>query len=326
MPLTRILLPSLLATASALSLAQPENHTLATKPNAVWLSSPASIGTLALAAAPKRVVAACSDSQLRIWDFGDGSLKQTIRLTNPHIDVLAISPDAHWIFTGDHAGSATVWDAETGSVHLRVQLPHYPGTAIFSRDSKLLAIAIMGGPTQIFDLTTAGKLSEANPAMGTAAIAFSRDGSLFADADADTAVRIYETRTGKLIVENHDFVLEPMAIDFTPDGKQVIAAGADQMLAYIDAATGKLIRNSKKLQHPVIYLETSPNGESLAAVLMKAENMTQPAPIAVWALPSGAERSQWMPPDLAYAANWTPDGHLIAASLAGNRIAIWQIQ
>lgn len=139
-------------------------------------------------------------------------------------------------------------------------------------------------------------------------------------------MRIYETRTGKLIAENHDFLSEPMAIDFTMDGKQVIAAGADQILAYIDAATGKLLRSSRKTKQPIIYLEVSPDGESMAVVFMKAENMTQPAPIAVWGVASGEQQFEWTPSDLAYAAGWTPDGHLTAASVAGTRIGIWTIR
>ena len=75
---------------------------------------------------------------------------------------------------------------------------------------------------------------------GTAAVAFSRDDSLIVTADADTAVRVYDARTGKLTAENRDFLLEPLAVDFTSDGKQVIAAGADKVLAFIDARVGSL--------------------------------------------------------------------------------------
>lgn len=255
-----------------------------------------------------------------------GRLKLTVPLADANIDATAISPDGHWIFAGDHTGRAMVWDGETGRVQLQVQLPHYPSTAAFSRDGKLLAIAAMGGATQIFDVAAASKLSEVSTTVGTAAVAFSRDGRFFAAADADTAVRIYETRTGMLIAENHDFKLEPMAIDFTMDGKQVIAAGADQVVAFIDAASGKLIRNSKRTKEPIVYLEVSPDGGALAVVFMKAENMTQPAAIAVWGVASGEQQWEWTPPNVAYAAGWTPDGHLMVGGVAENRVGIWQIR
>lgn len=58
----------LLAGASALSTAQAP----VTKPEAVWLPVPASVGSLALAAGPKRAVAGCSDGKLRLWGSSDG--------------------------------------------------------------------------------------------------------------------------------------------------------------------------------------------------------------------------------------------------------------
>jgi WD40 repeat protein len=312
----------LLAGAPALLIAQAP----VTNPEAIFMSAPASVGSMALATGPKRAVAGCSDGMLRLWDSSDGRLVLTLPLTNANIDFTAISPDGHWIFAGDHAGSAMVWDGGTGRVQLQVQLPHYPSTATFSRDSKLLAIAAMGDATQIFDVASARKLYEISTAVGTVAIAFSRDGMFFAEADADTAVRVYETRTGKLIAENHDFVMEPMAIDFTLDGKQVITAGADQVVTFLDAANGKVIRSSKRTKEPIVYLEVSPDGGSLALVFMKAENMTQPAPVAIWGVASGKQRSEWTPPNVAYAAGWTPDGHLMVAGDAENRMGIWQVR
>lgn len=146
---TRSVMTSLLAGASALSITQPSvAQSPLTKPDAVLLSSPAPVGSLALSAGPKRAVAACGDGKLRFWDFSNGQLKSTIPTPSPnsHIDFIALSPDAHWIFAGDHDGSATVWDGESSRIRLHLQLPHYPSTAVFSRDNKLLAIATMGAP------------------------------------------------------------------------------------------------------------------------------------------------------------------------------------
>lgn len=308
--------------ASALSLAQAPKR----NPETIWLSSQALVTSLALAAGPKRALAGGSDGKLRLWDSGQGRLMLTIPLAKAHIDVTAISRDGHWIFAGDHTGSTRVWDSETGRVQLHVQLPHYPSTATFSPDGKLLAIAEMGGATQIFNVAAARKLYEISTTVGTAAIAFSRDGRLFADADSDTAVRIYETRTGKLLAENHDFVLEPMAIDFTMDGKQVIAAGADQVVAFIDSATGKTLRNSNRAKEPIAYLEVSPDGGSLAVIFMKAENMNEPASVAAWELPSGELQQEWTPPNVVYAVDWTPDGHMMVGEVAGSRVGVWQVR
>jgi WD40 repeat protein len=291
----------------------------------VWLSGCDTGTANSLAAGSHRAAAACGDGQLRIWNTTNGEVLQSIPIPSTPIDAVAISWDGRWILAADHAGKTTMWDSRTGKVTLQTQLTHYPSSIMFSRDSTTLAISAAGGPTAIFDVATAHKLYDVATTFGTAATAFSRDGRYFADADTDTAVRIYETKNGKLISENHDFKLEPFTVDFTKDGKQVIAAGADRVIAYIDTATGKVGRKSKVQSEPIVYLEVSPDGESLAVAFVKAENVTQPAPIAVWTVASAEEKSDWMPPGPITGAGWGSDGHFMVTTVDGKRMGVWQV-
>jgi WD40 repeat protein len=291
----------------------------------VWLSGCDTGTASSLAAGPHRAAAACGDGQLRIWNTTNGEVLQSIPIPSTPIDAVAISWDGRWILAADHAGKTTMWDSRTGKVTLQTQLTHYPSSIMFSRDGATLAISAAGGPTAIFDVATAHKLYDVATTFGTAATAFSRDGRYFADADTDTAVRIYETKNGKLISENHDFKLEPFTVDFTKDGKQVIAAGADRVIAYIDTATGKVGRKSKVQSEPIVYLEVSPDGESLAVAFVKADNVTQPAPIAVWNVASAEQKSDWMPPSVITGASWGSDGHFVVTTVDGKRMGVWQV-
>ena len=237
----------------------------------------AHVTSAALSGASNRAAVVSRDKKLTLWDLADGRLLRTIALATADVDVTAISNDGRWIFTGDHSGSAFIWDANSGKAQFQLQLPHYPGAASFSHDSKFMAIAPMGDPVQVFDVAAARMLYQTSAVVGgTTAIAFSRDGTLIATADADTAVRVYDARTGKLVAENRDFLLEPLALDFNSDGRQVIAGGGDKILTFIDAASGKLIRRLQKTDEPVSYasLKVSPDGSLVAAILMKAENMS----------------------------------------------------
>lgn len=313
---TTLFAACLLATTTAFASAQ--------KPAAaVWLSGCDRGTASSLAAVPHRAAAACADRQLRIWDTTNGQILQSIPLSSTPIDAVAISWDGRWVLAADHEGDTTMWDSTTGNVRLQTQLTHYPSSITFSRDSTTLAISAAGGPTAIFDVATGHKLYDVATTFGTAATAFSRDDRYF--ADADTVVRIYETRNGKLVSENHDFKLEPFAVDFTKDGKQLIAAGADRVIAYIDTATGKVNRKSKVQSEPVVYLEVSPDGESLAVAYIKAENVRQPAPIAVWSVASAQRKSDWTPPSVITAANWGSDGHFMVTTVDGKRMGVWQV-
>ncbi len=290
----------------------------------IKLSAPAT--SLALSADSDRAAVVSRDKKLTLWDLADGRLLRTITLVTADIDVTAISDDGGWIFTGDHSGNAFIWNAKTGQVQLQLRLPHYPSATSFSHDGKLIAIAPMGEPVQVFDVTIAKRLYQTNAvAGGTAALAFSRDGSLIATADADTAVRVYDARTGKLLAENRDFLLEPLAVDFSFDGRQVVAGGGDKIVTFIDAASGKLIRSLQRTDEPVSSLKISADGSLVAAILMKAENMLQPAPVVKWEVSSGQEKSQWTPTTLALGIDWSRDGRLISAGAASDSVRVWRV-
>jgi WD40 repeat protein len=293
-------------------------------PDVIRLGAP--VTSIALSGNSRRVAVVSRDNKLTLWDLSDGRLLRTIPLATAEIDITALSDDGRWIFAGDHSGNALVWDANTGEAKLQLQLPHYPSAACFSRDGKIIAIAPMGEPVQVFDMAAAKMLFQTHAVTGgSEALALSRDGKSLATADADTAVRVYDARSGKLSAENHDFLLEPLAVEFSPDGRQVIAGGGDKFLIFIDAASGKTIRRLEKTDEPYSSLKVSSDGAFVAAILMKAENMTQPAPLVKWEVSSGQKKSQWTPRVLALGMDWTPDGRLISAGAEGDSLQIWRV-
>ena len=295
-------------------------------PEVIQLAAP--VTAVALAASSNRAAVVSRDKKLTLWDLADGRLLRTMALGTAEIDVMAISQDGRWIFTGEHSSNAFVWDANTGQAQIQLKLPHYPSAAAFSHDGKFIAIAPMGDPVQVYDVAAARMLYQTNGVVGgTQAVAFSRDGTSMATADADTAVRVYDARSGKQVAENRDFLLEPLAVDFNSDGRQVVAGGGDKIVAFIDAGSGKLIRRLQKTDEPVsnYSLKVSPDGSLVAAILMKAENMTQPAPVVVWEVSSGQRKFEWMPTTLALDMDWTRDGRLISAGADADSLHIWRV-
>jgi hypothetical protein len=76
----------------------------------------------------------------------------------------------------------------------------------------------------------------------------------------------------------------------------------------------------------VAYLEVSPKGDALATVFMKAENLTEPAPVSVWDVGSGRQRGDWLPPTPAIGGSWTRDGHVLAATATAEAVHVWRVQ
>jgi hypothetical protein len=139
-------------------------------------------------------------------------------------------------------------------------------------------------------------------------------------------VRIYDARNGEMLARNADFLLEPLAAAFTADGKQLLAAGADKVIAWLDASTGRVIRRSGKAADPVAYLEVSPDGALVAAVLMHADNLLMPGPVVISETGSGRKVDEWMPASVALGGGWTEDGRLLVATATDNAVQIWRVR
>lgn len=304
--------------------------------NASAQKAPEVVGTIAtdaratyvlLAKSGQVVAALCKDNKLRVFSWPQGAIVQTIDVAGREFTVTAISPDGRWLAAGDFAGHYTVWDTSSGAVRLDLKLTFYPSAMAFAADNTRLAIAPVGEPVQIYDVTAGKKLYELPRVTGgTAAITFSRDGRRVATADADTVVRIYDASTGALLASNADYLLEPLSAVFSADGEQLLTGGGDKVVVWHETKSGKSIRRSGRMDDPIGTLDISPDGKMVSAGLMHAANLLLPAPILVSEVESGKRVTQWMPPSLPLGGGWVNDGRLLIVTGDEKVIRIWRVQ
>jgi WD40 repeat protein len=293
----------------------------------VSLPTPTKAGSFAISRSGSVAAATCGNSKLLIWSLPAGHLERSIDLPARDVDVFTMSDDGHSIFLGDHHGLATVWDSSTGAVRMEIKFPRYFAAAAFSHDDKLLAIAPMHLPVQIYEMNSQRKVAELPETTGgSEALVFSPDDSMIASADADTAVRIYRASDAKPLATNTDFVLEPFAVAFTRDGKQLIAAGGDKTVAFLDVSTGKTLRKLPRLPEPIFALGVSFDGTSLGAGTLHADDLSAPASIIVWEIASGTIKQQWTPPTQAIGGGWTRDGYFVVATVTAQAIRLYRLR
>jgi len=313
----RTLLAGILLAGSA--VAQPSR--------VLTLAVPEGASSFVLAKSGKIAAAALQNHKLQLWSLPEGRTLRTIDLGGRNIDILAVSADGALLAGGDHAGGYTVWNTATGAQQMQLKLPYYPMAIAFSADTKRLAIAPANQPVQVYDPASGRKLFELQrPVGGTQAVVFSPDGSRIATADSDTVVRVYDSRNGELLSRNADFLMEPLTAAFSADGKQVVAGGGDKVIALLDAGSGRAIRSSAKVADPVAYMEVSPDGSLLAAVLMHADNMLMPGALLISEMSSGNKVVEWHPEKLPVGGAWTVDGHLLVATAGEKAIEIWRVR
>ena len=139
-------------------------------------------------------------------------------------------------------------------------------------------------------------------------------------------MRVYDTRDGKLVSENTDSLMSPLAVDFLPDGQTVIASGGDKVLIYIEAATGRTVRRVTGATQPPFFMQISQDGTLLGTAFMKSEDMTQPDHVTLTNIASGMREADWVPPALPVGGGWAAEGHFIIATASDNTLHLWKLK
>jgi serine/threonine protein kinase/WD40 repeat protein len=139
---------------------------------------------------------------VKVWDARSGELLRdlnTDKLTPTTTTTVTVSPDGRWLVTGTSA-AFDIWKA--GSWELAHHIRREPGgvtvgSAAFSPDSKILAIAFSGSVVRLIDVATNRPLARLQPpdADTIAWLAFSPDGSQLAVATGADVIRLWDLRS-----------------------------------------------------------------------------------------------------------------------------------
>ena len=94
---------------------------------------------------------------------------------------------------------------------------------------------------------------------------FSPDARRLAWACLDGVIKIWDTTTGRLEIDQQSNTYQCRAVAFSPDGKRIAVAGFDGTLRLLDAATGREMLTI--FAHPSLVADVafSPDGHQLAS-------------------------------------------------------------
>ncbi len=230
---------------------------------AVWMSA-------------TRLVTACGDGSVRIWDAARGDLVKELRIRGkrPRWYVVAVSGDR--VAAVDAKGQvAAVWDAG-GAVLTELPLTGdgWPSVA-FSADGRWLAVS-GGGAAEVVDAATGARGPQVGeqvraiawdpggtrllvgsssgeamlwiPAGGEAritqlgeavtAVAWSLDSARIAVAGEDGTEQVIDAGTGRVVARGNYLRARIASLAFSADGRRIVSAGAAGEMAIGDAASG----------------------------------------------------------------------------------------
>jgi WD40 repeat protein len=263
------------------------------------------------------------DRTVRIWDADKGHLRLSLMGHTRTVTAVIFSPDNKSIYTASQDGTMKVWDsaARAGSSVVLNVLPLFPMGSVpaLSADGNRLAlVSLSPGKTvsaevKVMEVATGRELATLAPVPGPAdsdcayPLAISADGQRLAavtvpgvkaKAGAESAVRIWDTTTGKELVTFTVPFRAIVNLTFSPDAQRLAAVVSSQdgekrreEIKVWDAVTGKeilAIAEGSFLQWeawPGLAgpgMAFSPDGKRLATIVMLSENDKQSAGVRVW--------------------------------------------
>ncbi len=178
---------------------------------------------------------------IRIWDMATGKLRHELKGHEDYVKALEISPDGNFLISAaaDPKEDVRVWDVHTGDLVRKVA----GGGKLVQFLPDLTTLVIVSDEKIVnYDMATGGPLAEFPEVR--IPLALSPDGKQLAAVrklDADKLI-LFDTATGKEMLELPGLTANPAAVRFSPDGKLLAVAGRREELARIwDIAQQKVV-------------------------------------------------------------------------------------
>jgi WD40 repeat protein/serine/threonine protein kinase len=243
-----------------------------------------------------RLVTACSDGRVRIWDLSTGSLVRS--LTHKREDgkdanyaMAAMSPDGKVVAAIDFYGLLThVWDANTSELLKELQAPPAaPGgggsrsQVFFSPAGEWLATS-SGGDVPVFDTRT-WALAVMIPATGANSISFDPTGPRLATATESGDASIWAIPSGTRLQHLQEVGDKINHIAFSPDGAYIVTAGGEGAERVWDVEKAKLKANLKVHRGNVLWAEFAPTSKLVVSAgedrVVAISDITTGLPVSV---------------------------------------------
>ncbi|MEA5506286.1 NB-ARC domain-containing protein [Halotia wernerae UHCC 0503] len=147
--------------------------------------------------------------------------------------------------------------------------------------------------------------------------AFSPDGQLLATCDTDCHVRLWEVKTGKLLLICQGHINWVRSVVFSPDGEILASCGADQNVKLWSVRDGVCIKTLTGHEHEVFSVAFNPDGQTLASA-------SGDKTVKLWDIREGkCLQTLTGHTDWVRCVAFCPDGQTLASSAADHTIKLW---
>ncbi|MEB3214885.1 MAG: NB-ARC domain-containing protein [Nostocales cyanobacterium 94392] len=150
--------------------------------------------------------------------------------------------------------------------------------------------------------------------------AFNPNGEILATCDTDCNVRIWEVKTGKLLLICQGHQNWVRFVTFNPDGKMLASCGADHHIKLWNITDGICIKTLTGHHHEIFSVAFSPKSNILAS---GSGDRT----IKIWNIHDGdCIKTLTGHTDWVRCVAFSPDGEILASSGAEAEIKLWDVK
>jgi WD40 repeat protein len=149
--------------------------------------------------------------------------------------------------------------------------------------------------------------------------AFSPNGELLATCDTDCNVRVWEVKSGQLMLICRGHTNWVRFVVFSPDGKTLASCGADCTIKLWNVQDGVCIKTFIGHEHEVFAVAYSPDGQQLASA-------SGDRTVKLWDVQDGQclhtliGHTNWV-----RSVAFSPNGKMLASSGADHTIRVWEV-
>jgi len=272
------------------------------------------------------------DNTTRVWDVANRE-KPRYNFPTVYRDRArmlrrpAFSPDGRYFACGS-GNAVNVWDLTNNGELIRSLEGHTDlvYSVSFSAQGDRLLSASWDLTARVWDLATGQSFPMDGHAAAAWAVDFSPDGNLVAVAGsvADSAIKVYDARTGELIHRLKGHATRVGCIAFHPSGRRLVSCSTDQMVRVWELDQGKEVLTLRGNTDLVTRVLFDPKGWWLAASCDDGK-------LRVWdGTPEGEATGR---PCLTlnghtrqvFGLDFSPDGQQLASASQDRSVRVWDV-